>query len=223
MHEEESWCYSRGCPACTTLHTLETESTIRLAITAALMAESSSASAPGGGGVQLSAFLPALQRATEDDEFWDPSFWAYFYTKASALRDAIHALIAQASELEVLVLSPRPGRSPISSPVHSPERSPVKSRTLNLEMRTASPTRNAAAMNGNGQRIVGMPRLEPSPLAKQQAKLDQEQRAMLNRAAWQVYSAVGMPPAERIALRAQARRRGMEELGLSARGRSLTA
>ncbi|KAF2095507.1 hypothetical protein NA57DRAFT_27043, partial [Rhizodiscina lignyota] len=190
VHEEEQWCYSRGCPACTTLHTLETESTIRLAITAALLAESSES--PEGTGVpSLASFLPALQCATEADPFWGPQFWEHHHGKASALRDSIHALIQQASELEALVLSPRPGRSP----VQSPDRSPTKSKTLNFELRTASsPTNTRSSDCEDGK---SLPRLSPSPLAKQQLRLDREQRALVSRAVWQVYSAVAMPAAER--------------------------
>lgn len=229
VQEETAWCYGRGCPACLVSHTLETEATIRLAIAAALMAEH----AYGVGkrketaSADLTAFLPAIARAVESDPFWGRDYYATIYSKAISLTSGIQSLIIQAGDLEALVQSPTRSLSPPPRPFN---RSPRKRTTLISEFAASKPAIGAlATIPGDKQpatkSTATLPRLDPSPLAKQQLRLEQEQREVLSKIAWQVYSAVAIPASKQMKLRQQSRRLdGLEQLlEEGRRGRSLTS
>lgn len=216
VQEEAAWCFGRGCSACLVLHTLESQATIRMAIAGALMANEESTTEQGTAPAQLSTFLPAIAHAVESDPFWGREYYANIISKAESLRSGIQCLIAQAGDLEVLVRSPTRGRSP---PSRSLNRSPWKNKTL-LNDFAASHPQATAPVDGTDidqqrapKRVQTLPRLDPSPLAKRQLRLEQEQREVLSRMAWQVYSAVALPASEQMKQRQHSRRLvGFEKL-----------
>lgn len=242
VHENEEWCYSRACPACIVHDTLSDEAPLRLAVTAALMAERATPSENNAAPVSiaevqpapLGRFLDALHEAVINDPFWGPRNWSHILAKANALHVGLKDLISQASELETLVSSPPCGLSPItSSSTTSPS---IRTEILTSPTRPSTPGpqyKSFPATEADFKRAVSklskcvsvdqqqaLPNLRPSPLAKQQLRMDREQRALMHRQAWQIHSAVSMPAAERLAMRRGRRRYRDEDLWEVEAGRS---
>lgn len=259
-HENEEWCYSRACPACVVHHTLSDEAPLRLAITASLMAteatstrSSSASSSPSNnvGPAPLGTFLTTLRDAVASDPFWGPRAWSPILSKATALHASLRDLIAQASELETLVLSPQRGRSPVPSPSFTstvrteilasptrpstpgPQYKTFPSTAADFQLAVAKLSRCAAGAAAQSHprcqtqspqqpalEQASLPNLRPSPLAKQQLRMDSEQRALVHKHAWRVHAALSMPVAERLATRRGRRRYREEDLLAVEAGRS---
>ncbi|KAF1983304.1 hypothetical protein K402DRAFT_383128 [Aulographum hederae CBS 113979] len=223
--EEEDWCFTRGCPACITAHTISSESTIRAAITSVLLSSShtpspSPSTTPSCADSDLedsaislspitatpssdlslpsfSAFLPSLAHAISTDPFWGPSHYDHLLRKSHVLHSSLQDLILQSADLAILVEETPTNTS--SSPA------------------CLSPLECRAIANGERVRPVGC-KVKRGRLAKRQARLEEEEKMLLARVVWQAWSAVVVPPAERLKLRASGRRRGEGQM----RRRSLT-
>jgi hypothetical protein len=201
MGEEQDWCYTKGCPACMTLHALSTESTVRATLAAAQLSiprlsstassfAQNNANANDPSLPDFSAVLPAMKQALDHDPFWGPGSHSQFLNRSTRLTLGIHDLISQCSALEALVLS-----AP-SSPTNNLEQR--RGHVLDLLVAEKDEDNNSRA----GKEI----RLKKSRMAKRQMRLREEQKAMIMRMAWQCWSAVQLPAEQRIALRAVGRR-----------------
>ncbi|KAK3065274.1 hypothetical protein LTS18_003148 [Coniosporium uncinatum] len=203
--DEEEWCFTRGCPACVVTHTLSTEPTIRAAITSALLSSTHTPPATPAEAADsdssdydlsqtssnndlslpdLSVFLPAIENAVCSDGFWGPDFYAHLYEKSVKLHNSLYSLIEQCTELAVLVES---------SP-NSPS-SPLNDRISRTQTLTA---------DGRGE--AGC-KIKRSRFAKRQQKLEREEKELLARAVWQVWSAQAAPASEQMKTRENQRRR----------------
>jgi hypothetical protein len=202
MGEEQDWCYTKGCPACMTLHALSTESTVRATLAAAQLSipklsstDSTSSEAYADANdpslPDFSAILPAVEQALNHDPFWGPGSYAQFLSRSTRLTLGIHDLISQCSALEALVLS-----AP-SSPTNGLE----QRRGHVLDLLVAE--KDDDSSNSRAGKEI---RLKKSRMAKRQLRLREEQKAMIMRMAWQCWSAVQLPAEQRIALRAVGRR-----------------
>jgi len=200
--EEEDWCFTRGCPACTTLHTLSTESTIRATMAAALLSSRTPASpstSPSQSGDEapvniekppslpnFSAVLPALGQALDMDPFWGPGHYAHLVDRSQRLTTGIQDLIAQCEALEALVTSAPPSPTSTGLDLRRP-------RTIDVIL----PDKE------KDNREI---KLKKGRIAKRQARLREEQKAMSMRMVWQCWSVVSLPADQRMALRAAGRR-----------------
>jgi hypothetical protein len=201
MGEDEEWCYTRGCPACMTLHVLSTESTVRATLAAALlsipkldpMAPTFPEASPDASDPSLpdfSAVLPAMEQALNDDPFWGPGNYDQIISRSTRLTIGIHDLISQCSALEALVTSAPP----------SPSGGLEQRRGHILDLLVAEQEEDSTS------RVGKEIKLKKSRMAKRQLRLREEQKAMITRMAWQCWSAVQLPAEQRMALRSVGRR-----------------
>jgi hypothetical protein len=187
--------------ACTTLHSISTESTIRATLAAALLssyapgspsqnassssdADSKSEAAPSLP--DFSAILPPINQALQNDPFWGPGHYPHILSRSQRLTAGIHDLIAQCKALETLVLSA----------ASLPTSGGLGSRRGNI-IDAVLPEKDKQ------NREI---KLKKSRLAKRQARLRDEQKAMIMRMVWQCWSVVSLPAGERLALKAAGRK-----------------
>lgn len=181
LADEDDWCRTRGCPACTTTATLSTESHIRLTIAASLLSTSpcsspASSPAPSPSGLSLPPLphiLPALREALSSDPFWGPDYWPYLLSRANLLSAGVQALISECGNLEALVACPPPAAPPPR------KRNPLPRGTAAGELDSDA--------DGPGTK------LRKSRLAKRQLRMKGEEMELLKRRAWQCWAAVAMP------------------------------
>jgi hypothetical protein len=200
MGEDEEWCYTRGCPACTTLHILSTESTVRATLSAAqlsipkLVSTTSSLEANSDSCdpslPDFSAVLPAMEHALNNDPFWGPGNFDQILSRSTRLTLGIHDLISQCSALEALV----------SSAPSSPTIGLEQRRGHILDLLVAEQEEESTS------RVGKEIKLKKSRMAKRQLRLREEQKAMIMRMAWQCWSALQLPAEQRMALRSVGRR-----------------
>lgn len=194
ISEEEDWCHTRGCPACTTLQTLATELTIRGTIAAALLSSkdvpsSESTTSDDSSSVdsesenqptlpEFSLILPALEQAMDNDAFWGPGHYSQIFTRSKRLVAGIQELMAQCQVLETLVTSapPSPGGLGLR-----------RGNTLD------------ALSPSDGKKEI---KLKKGRVAKRQATLKDEQEAMMMRMALQTWSAVHLSQGQKSKIRA---------------------
>lgn len=143
------------------------------------------------------ATVPALESALNNDSFWGPGTYDHLLDRSSRLATGIHDLISQCAALEALVTS-------------APS-SPTGGSGLNI--RRGSFLSDLFAQHNGGvaeeiknERAGKEIQLKKSRLAKRQARLREEQKAMVTRMAWQCFSVVQLPAEQRMALRAAGRR-----------------
>lgn len=196
--EEEDWCHTKGCPACNTLQTLSTELTIRGAITSALLSAkdvpvpdtpTSETESDVEGEAQhqptlpdFSLILPALEQAMENDPFWEPGHYTQILTRSHRTVSGIQELMSQCEVLETLVSS-----AP-SSPGDT-----TGLRRIDL-----------FAAAGDGNKEI---KIKRGAVARRQAKLKDEQGAMMMRMALQTWSAVHLDRRQRQRLKAEVGKR----------------
>ncbi|QDS70625.1 hypothetical protein FKW77_000655 [Venturia effusa] len=190
IHEEEDWCYTRGCPACTTLHSVSTESTIRATLAAALLSSvapgsESTASDAGPSLPDCSSILPAYKHALHNDAFWGPGHYSTILARAQRLTAGIQDLISQCGVLEGLVSSVPP------------------SATSGLELRRGHTIDVVVPDQDQKSREI---KLKKGRMARRQARLRDEQQHMITRIAWQCWFAASMPADQRLALKAASRK-----------------
>lgn len=189
--EEDDWCHTRGCPACNTLQTLSTELTIRGAITSALLStkdtpvpdtptsetesevEDQQPSLP-----DFSIILGALEQAMANDTFWGPGHYAQILARSKRIVAGIQELMSQCQVLESLVTSapPSPGDNGLR-----------RGQTLDM------------LAPGEANREI---KIKRGAVAKRQAKLKDEQGAMIMRMSLQTWSAVHLSQRQRTKLKA---------------------
>lgn len=189
--EEEDWCHTRGCPACNTLQTLSTELTIRGAITAALLSakdapvpdtpssETESESEEGQPTLpDFSIILGALEQAMDNDTFWGPGHYTQILTRSKRIVSGIQELMSQCQVLESLVSSapPSPGDNGLR-------------RGHTIDMLVAP---------GDANKEI---RIKRGAVARRQAKLKDEQGALIMRMALQTWSAVHLSQRQRTKLK----------------------
>ena len=174
--ETQTWMATRGCPNCVVERVLSCDSTVRMVLTAALVAKARAEKMDAAVDVpDLSFFLDVMKHALEGDAFWGPGFYADLLIKAEKLSVGVQAMVAQAAELEILVSSPSP--SPTASRVEVPPLPLPRSSIIPLKV---------------------------SPMARRQQNLRREEEAhllSLQRLAWQVNSSVALTKSERMVLR----------------------
>jgi hypothetical protein len=194
ISEEEDWCHTRGCPACTTLQTLATELTIRGAITAALLSakdsqvpdtpssEFESESEDQPSLPDFSIILGALEQAMDNDTFWGPGHYGQILARSKRLVASIQELMSQCQVLETLVSStpPSPGDMGLR-----------RGHTIDM-----------LAPGETSKEI----KLKKGAVAKRQAKLKDEQGAMIMRMALQCWSAVHLSQRQRSKIKATVKR-----------------
>jgi hypothetical protein len=192
--EEDDWCHTRGCPACDTLQTLSTELTIRGTITAALLSarddevpdtpssESESQADEQPTLPDFSIILGALEQAMAVDSFWGPGHYAPILTRSKRIVVGIQELMSQCQILESLVSStpPSPG-------------------DMNLRR---GHTIYMLAPGESSKEI----KLKKGAVARRQAKLKDEQGAMIMRMALQTWSAVHLSQRQRSKIKAAAQK-----------------
>lgn len=186
ISEEEDWCHTRGCPACNTLQTLSTELTIRGAITSALLSAKdvpvpeTPTSETGSEAEEAQPTLPdfsiilgALEQAMDNDSFWGPGYYASNLARSQRIVSGIQELMSQCQVLESLVSSapPSPGDNGLR-------------RGYTVDMLAPGET--------NGEI-----KIRKGSVAKRQAKLKDEQGAMIMRMALQTWSAVHLSQKQR--------------------------
>jgi hypothetical protein len=192
--EEEDWCHTMGCPACNTLQTLSTELTIRGAITSALLSakdmpvpdtptsETESDAEPEAHQPTLPDFsliLPALEQAMDNDSFWGPGHYTQILSRSHRTVSGIQELMSQCEVLESLVSSAPPSPSDTTT-----------LRRIDIF--------SAASEEGGTKEI----RIKRGAVARRQAKLKDEQGAMMMRMALQTWSAVHLDRRQRERLKA---------------------
>jgi hypothetical protein len=216
IHEEEDWCFTRGCPgmlrssykqhfkqypnhtivACTTLHSVSTESTIRATLAAALL---SSDTAPDLGSnpfheaqsaepslPDFSTILSAFEHALHNDAFWGPGHYSNILARSQRLTAGIRDLIVQCEILEGLVVS-----------------APSSPTSGDLGLRRGHTIDAVMPEKDKKNREI---KLKKGRMARRQARLRDEQQHMIMRMAWQCFSAVNMPADQRLALKAASRK-----------------
>jgi hypothetical protein len=211
IHEEEDWCFTRGCPgmfclsffarhtqhpkliiaACTTLHSVSTESTIRATLAAALLSSDTSEADQEKESTEpslpdLSTILSALEHALHNDPFWGPGHYTNILTRSQRLTAGIRDLIVQCEALESLVISAPP--SPASG---------------GLDLRRGNTIDAVMPEKDKKNREI---KLKKGRMARRQARLREEQTAMIMRMVWQCWSVVNMPATQRLALKAASRK-----------------
>ncbi|KAF2834071.1 hypothetical protein M501DRAFT_944976 [Patellaria atrata CBS 101060] len=165
--DENDWCNTRGCPACTTLETLTTDPHIRLAITAALLSEH-----PSPSSLTLppfSFFLPTVATALAADPFWGSHAFGPLLDRAALLAAGIQTMIAQCAQLEALVTTPT------LSPVEP-----------DAEPRLLTPATTGAVGTGIGMKV------RKGRMAKRQLRLRTEEQEMAARIVWQCWGRVAL-------------------------------
>ncbi|KAF1809306.1 hypothetical protein P152DRAFT_461714 [Eremomyces bilateralis CBS 781.70] len=114
VNEELDWMETKAwsCPACITVYSFSTESTIRLLLTACLL--SASPSQPDKPTLpNFTPLLPPLVSAISNDPYWGPPCAAHLRSRAESSVAGIKALISQANDLEaVLSTPPTPSQHP---------------------------------------------------------------------------------------------------------------
>lgn len=128
--KERDWCYTRGCPACTVDHTLDSEFSIRLLYAACLLSDVHYPFTIEGPTLpSFMFFLESLEQAVSSDPLYGPQFFEIMQPKALATRDGVEELIHQTLELDVILSQPSSpdldgaemsGGSAHSSPVMGP-------------------------------------------------------------------------------------------------------
>ncbi|KIW08566.1 uncharacterized protein PV09_00531 [Verruconis gallopava] len=195
--EEEDWCHTRGCPACNTLQTLATELTIRGAITAALLSgkdasvpdtpssETESEAEDQPSLPDFTIVLGSLEQAMDNDPFWGPGYYAQTLARSKRLMAGIQELMSQCQVLESLVSSAPP--SPSANGL---------GRGHAVDM-----------LRPHGDTSKEM-KLKKGAVARRQAKLKDEQGAMIMRMALQTWSAVHLSQRQRSRLKAAIKQDG---------------
>ncbi|KAF2267756.1 hypothetical protein CC78DRAFT_47074 [Lojkania enalia] len=225
ISEEEDWCQTIGCPACTTTTTLSTESHIRLTIAAALLSTaslSSPTSSPAPSSTSSAAssplledppsidelnapslpplphILPALREAMSADPFWGPDYWSFIFARANQLSAGIQMLIAECTALESLVSSPTTAR---------PTTRPSSQHTFTTPA-AFQPTSISSVLRPirEEQEERGL-KLKKSKLAKRQLRLQGEEIEFLKRCAMQCWARAVVPRGLRSELEPQRSRR----------------
>jgi hypothetical protein len=194
--EEEDWCHTRGCPACNTLQTLSTELTIRGAITSALLSaretpvpdtpssETESEAEEQPSLPDFSIILGALEQAMDNDAFWGPGHYTQILARSKRLVAGIQELMSQCQVLESLVSStpPSPGDMGLR-----------RGHTIDM------------LAPGESSKEI---KLKKGAVARRQAKLKDEQGAMIMRMALQTWSAVHLSQRQRSKIKAAAKKDG---------------
>lgn len=188
-------CSSLTTVACTTIHSVSTESTVRATLAAALLSsEAPDSEAKGHNAVDstgpslpdFSTILSAFEHALHDDPFWGPGHYASILARAQRLTIGIQDLITQCEILESLVSSAPP--SPTSD---------------GLELRRGNTIDAVMPEKDKKNREI---KLKKGRMARRQARLRDEQQHMIMRMAWQCWSVVNMPADQRLALKAASRK-----------------
>ena len=195
--EEEDWCHTRGCPACNTLQTLSTELTIRGAITSALLS-TKDAQVPDTPSSETESeaeeqqptlpdfaiILGALEQAMDNDTFWGPGHYAQQLARSKRIVSGIQELMSQCQVLESLVSSapPSPGDNGLR-----------RGHTIDM------------LAPGDVSKEI---KIKRGAVAKRQAKLKDEQGAMIMRMALQTWSAVHLSQPQRTKLKSAVLRNG---------------
>lgn len=147
---EQTWCATRGCPACVVDHSLDSEFTIRLLYAACLLSDVHYPFTMEGPTLpNFTFFLDLLEGAIADDELYGDKFFDMIQPKAIATREGLEDLIHQTIELDGLLSQP-------TSPV-------VDGDSCNPVSPILVPTSG-----------LPMTRLKRSKLAKRQLKLQAE-------------------------------------------------
>jgi hypothetical protein len=194
--EEEDWCHTRGCPACNTLQTLSTELTIRGTITSALLSaretpvpdtpssETESEAEEQPSLPDFSIILGALEQAMDNDAFWGPGHYTQILARSKRLVAGIQELMSQCQVLESLVSStpPSPGDMGLR-----------RGHTIDM------------LAPGESSKEI---KLKKGAVARRQAKLKDEQGAMIMRMALQTWSAVHLSQRQRSNIKAAAKKDG---------------
>lgn len=193
VSEEEDWCHTRGCPACTTLQTLATELTIRGTIAAALLSSKEESSSTNTASTcdsdsdspslpDFTIILPALEQAMDNDTFWGPGNYPEILSRSKLLVSGIQELMSQCQVLEALVTSapPSPGGLGLR-----------RGHTID----TISPRDSSTQI-----------KLKRGRVAKRQAKLKDEQEAMIMRMTLQCWSSVHLSQQQRTEIKANVKK-----------------
>jgi hypothetical protein len=185
--EIRAWMATEGCPTCVVERTLSCDDTVRMALTACLVARTRAEKQHDVDIPDLSFFLDAMQTAIDNDAFWAPGCHADLLAKAEKLCAGIQAMVEQAGVLDILVSSPAP--------------SPTTTTSTSTRAVVMPPSHASFLPSSASTRSIA---LRASPMARRQQTLRQEEEAhllSLRRLAWQVNSAVALSKTERMALR----------------------
>jgi hypothetical protein len=181
--------------ACTTLHSVSTESTIRATLAAALLSSDSPGSDPDAVNVvestepslpDFSTILLAFEHALHNDPFWGPGHYSSILARSQRLTAGIRDLIIQCEALESLVAS-----------------APSSPTSGGLDLRRGNTIDAVMPEKDKKNREI---KLKKGRMARRQARLRDEQQQMIMRMVWQCWSVVNMPADQRLALKAASRK-----------------
>jgi len=110
LHHESQWCLTTGCPTCVVTHAMDSESSIRLLVSACLLSAAASAqnqsvsrrqsvpSDPNSFKATLPSFeffIRSIDQAMADDDLWGPEYFTQVEPKSIALQNAMQDLMYQ--------------------------------------------------------------------------------------------------------------------------------
>lgn len=180
--------------ACTTLHSVSTESTIRATLAAALLSDTPGSDSEAVNAVEptepslpdFSTILLAFEHALHNDPFWGPGHYSSILARSQRLTAGVRDLIIQCEILESLVVS-----------------APSSPTSGGLDLRRGNTIDAIMPEKDKKNREI---KLKKGRMARRQARLRDEQQQMIMRMVWQCWSAVNMPADQRLALKAASRK-----------------
>ncbi|KAF2119663.1 hypothetical protein BDV96DRAFT_610567 [Lophiotrema nucula] len=126
----------------------------------------------------LPHILPALRSALENDPFWGPEYWSFFFARATGLSAGMQALIAECIGLESLVSSPAAATSTPTSRL-SAKRNATMPGLLHIAANAVEEERGA--------------KLRKSKMAKRQLRMKTEEMELMRRSALQCWAKAAVP------------------------------